>query len=129
MTNDEIRAVLAPMRRKQKATILHKTKDITVEFNSLGVFVIGVLERKHGAASVYSTESLKKAVEHIGQFFVPNVGEVYQHINGNIYIVTAIANENSLRPEYPPSVVYKGENDLTWCKPLVNFLRKMKRIK
>ena len=61
--------------------------------------------------------------------YYPRAGQVYQHINSNIYTVIGVANEHSLRPDYPPTVVYQGENGLLWAKPLTNFQRKMTRIK
>ncbi|QFR59703.1 hypothetical protein VBApiPXC38_16 [Acinetobacter phage VB_ApiP_XC38] len=128
MTPDEIRAVLAPMYKGQIASF--KTPDNLIDINFDGVnFNISIKDLIGRASGIDGTKSLKEAVRKVAQYYYPKHGQLYQHINGNIYTIMAIANEHSTRPEYPPTVVYRGENDLVWCKPLENFLRKMKRIK
>ena len=128
MTPDEIRAVLAPMYKGQTASFNTPENIIDVNFDGVN-FNISIKDLRGRASGIDGTKSLKEAVHKIAVFYYPKKAQLYQHINGNIYTVMAIANEHSTRPEYPPTVVYRGENDLVWCKPLENFLRKMKRIK
>lgn len=57
---------------------------------------------------------------------MPKVQGRYRHPNGAEYVVIAIANEHSDREdEYPPAVVYQGDNGRVWTKPLKDFIRKM----
>lgn len=128
MTPDEIRAVLAPMYKGQTASFNTPENIIDVNFDGTN-FNISIKDLTGRASGIDGTKSLKEAVRKIAVFYYPKKAQLYQHINGNIYTIMAIANEHSTRPEYPPTVVYKGENDLVWCKPLENFLRKMKRIR
>lgn len=123
-----IRNKLAMLTRGQTTEFKIPELTIEVHFTKDGAF--RVFKRTHaGSSDVTTYYSLKETVNALLPWFTPAAGQVYQHLNGNIYTVTAIANEHSTRPEYPPSVVYKGENGLTWCKPLENFQRKMSRIK
>lgn len=56
----------------------------------------------------------------------PIPGSVWCHTNGNRYIVMCIANEFSERPEqYPPTVVYQGENGRIWSRPVSDWARSM----
>lgn len=60
---------------------------------------------------------------------MPMVNDVYKHHNGNEYVVIAIANEQSTRPEYPVTVIYQGRlNKAIWAKPLDNFQEKMEYV-
>lgn len=60
---------------------------------------------------------------------MPTVNDVYKHHNGNEYLILAIANEKSTRPEYPVTVVYQGMlNKAIWAKTLDNFKKKMEYI-
>lgn len=127
MNKDQIRAVLAPLSKGQSTTF--KTPELIIEVKFDASFAIAVTTRMGSSASVQATPSLKEAVQISYGYLIPKRGQVYQHINSNIYTVVAIANEHSLRPDYPPSVVYQGENGLVWVKPLTNFLAKMTRIK
>ena len=50
----------------------------------------------------------------------------WQHINGNYYNVLLIANEHSQNQEnYPTTVVYRGDNNLVWSRPLRDWHRSM----
>ena len=130
MDYNQIRDKLAVMTRGQEIRLDTVDEFIEVKFNAQGLFNINVSHKQRNEHSTYSTPSLKEASLYIQEhYYVPKVGHSYQHINGNIYKVIAIANMRSERPEYPPTVVYEGSNGLVWCKPLVNFIRKMKRVK
>lgn len=129
MDYNQIRDKLAVMTRGQEIRLDTVDEFIEVQFTIKGLFHINVMSRSKDIGSTTATPSLKEAALYIQEnFFVPKVGHKYQHINGNIYTVVAIANMRSERPEYPPTVVYEGNNGLVWCKPLANFIRKMKRI-
>lgn len=130
MDYNQIRNKLALMHRGQEVRLDTVEDFIEVRFDTKGTFKISVNSRTGNSGSVYATESLKEAVLYIQEnHYVPKVGHKYQHINGNVYTVIAIANMRSERPEYPPTVVYQGSNELVWCKPLVNFIAKMTRVK
>lgn len=55
----------------------------------------------------------------------PKPGQRWIHQNGNSYEVVMIANADSDRPEYPATVVYRGEDWKVWSKPLDDFMAKM----
>lgn len=55
----------------------------------------------------------------------PAPGSQWQHHNGNLYEVLCIANEFSERPEYPPTVVYRGENGRIWSRLASDWARSM----
>lgn len=130
MDYNQIRDKLAVMTRGQEVRLDTVDEFISVHFTNKGVFNISVNHKNDSSASSYSTESMKDAARYIQElYYVPKVGHTYQHINGNIYTIIAIANMRSERPEYPPTVVYEGTNGLVWCKPLTNFMRKMRRLK
>lgn len=59
---------------------------------------------------------------------IPQPGERYKHHNGNEYEVIVVSNLDSRRPEYPVTVVYKGENGKVWSKPLADFKAKMSLV-
>ena len=128
MDYDNLRNTLGSMSRGQERVLTTPELRIEIKFTKEGVFRI-FRSTRSGSSSVESYTSLKEAVKNVLQSYYPKPGQVFQHINSNIYKVLAIANEHSLRPEYPPTVVYQGENGLTWAKPLTNFQRKMTRIK
>lgn len=59
----------------------------------------------------------------------PKVGGRYKHHQGSEYVVIAIANERSTRPDtYPVLVVYQGDDGAIWTKPLGEFKTKMQLI-
>lgn len=57
----------------------------------------------------------------------PKVGTIWQHYNGQQYLVLMIANEMSTNPDkYPPSVVYQNVVTLTvWCRPVSDWARSL----
>lgn len=55
----------------------------------------------------------------------PAPGSQWEHHNGNLYEVLGIANEFSARPEYPPTVVYRGKNGRLWARPASEWARSM----
>lgn len=55
----------------------------------------------------------------------PQPEDCYQHMNGNTYEVILVANQHSVRPDYPTTVIYSGLNGKVWAKTLDNFLSKM----
>lgn len=61
--------------------------------------------------------------DHLGK--TVKVDSRWKHRNGCEYTVTTLANVTSTRPEYPPTVVYRGDNGLVWTKTLKDFLDKM----
>lgn len=131
MNKDKLRNLLAPMTRGTSLIIPHPTKTLTVTFDRFSKFSLSVSDkgnsRAHSSSSGYS--SLREFIDTLMYYFQPAEGHVYQHINGNVYTIIAIANESSKRDEYPPTVVYQGKNGLVWAKPLTNFINKMTRIK
>lgn len=131
MNKDKLRSLLAPMTRGTSLVIPHPTKTLTVKFDWMRMFSLDVVnkgeDRPHASSCGYT--SLKEFIDSLMYYFQPVVGYVYQHINGNVYTIIAIANESSKRIEYPPTVVYQGKNGLVWAKPLTNFINKMTRIK
>ena len=58
---------------------------------------------------------------------VPREGSVWQHTNGNRYVVRAITNEYGTDfVRYPVTVVYKGStNGIMWSRPLSDWHRSM----
>lgn len=44
-----------------------------------------------------------------------------------IYTVVAIANRDSVNPDYPITIVYLGRNGKLWAKPIDTFLRTMNK--
>lgn len=130
MDNLQLRNMLSNMTRGSQLTIPHVEYDLKITFNQEGKFSLGAYSKDGkscGMSSGYS--SLRDFVDMAMYYFQPKPGHTYQHINGSTYKVLHIANEGSLRPEYPPSVVYQGSNGAVWVKPMENFMRKMKRIK
>ncbi len=50
----------------------------------------------------------------------------WRHTNGNLYTVLCVANEFTERPEqYPPTVVYQGDNGRIWSRPVSDWSRSM----
>ena len=128
MDYDNVRSVLGYLTRGQEHVFTTPELRIEVKFTKEGKFTI-CRSTRSGSSYIESCTSLKETVNNIMLSYYPCAGQVYQHINSNIYTVIGVANEHSLRPEYPPTVVYQGENGLLWAKPLTNFQRKMTRIK
>lgn len=124
----QLRNTVATMFRGTEKVINIPNTEIKISFKEDGNFYVSVHTGKH-SGSTFKTKSVKEVVSGLLYYFTPKEGEVYQHINGNVYVVIAIANENSKRAEYPPSVVYQSKNGLCWVKPLENFMHKMNRIK
>lgn len=59
----------------------------------------------------------------------PPVNSVWQHTNGNQYQVAVITNATSIKPNYPPTVVYFNViNDTWWSRPVSEWARSMTRI-
>lgn len=130
MDYNQLRNLMAPMKRGDKITLPHVGYYLGVTFSDDGVFSLNSVS-KDGSSNSYSGgyKSLSDFTNQIMYYYDPKPGHVYQHLNGNIYEVLHIANEYSLRDDYPPTVVYKGANGNVWVKPLTNFMRKMTRIK
>lgn len=130
MDYNQLRNLMAPMKRGDKITLPHVEYYLGVTFSDDGVFSLNSVS-KDGSSNSYSGgyKSLSDFTNQIMYYYDPKPGHVYQHLNGNIYEVLHIANEYSLRDDYPPTVVYKGANGNVWVKPLTNFMRKMTRIK
>lgn len=125
----ELRNMIAMMYRGTEIKIPHPTANIVVELTHDGLFIVSVKTGKREGA-FFSSPTMKGVLDGLKYYFQVLPGYVYQHINGNVYKVLHIANEDSLRPEYPPTVVYIGTtNGKVWAKPLTNFINKMKRIK
>ena len=130
MDANQLRNNLAPMTRGSQLTIPHAEYDLEINFSHEGKFSLIAYSKDGKACSTSSGyTSLKEFVAMAMYYFQPKPGHTYQHINGNTYTVLHIANEGSLRPEYPPSVVYQGSNGAVWVKSVDVFMRKMKRIK
>lgn len=130
MDYNQLRNLMAPMKRGDKLILPHVEYILEVTFSDKGVFSLdssSKVGKSAGHSGGYS--SLSEFTNQIMYFYEPKPGHAYQHLNGNIYEVLHIANEYSLRDDYPPSVVYQGANGNVWVKPLTNFIRKMTRIK
>jgi hypothetical protein len=52
-------------------------------------------------------------------------GNQWTHHNGNTYMIVAVSNLMSVKPEYESQVTYIGRNGYVWAKPLRNFLVNM----
>lgn len=130
MDYNQLRNLMAPMKRGDKITLPHVEYNLEVTFSDDGIFGLNATS-KDGKSNSYSGgyKSLSDFTSQVMYYYEPKPGHVYQHLNGNIYEVLHIANEYSLRDDYPPTVVYKGANGNVWVKPLTNFMRKMTRIK
>lgn len=130
MNYDRIRAQISNLKRGDFVVLKHPKKHLTVTFDEDGYFRL-TNENLNQTCCVESDEyySMKEFInaELLPQFRI-EVGSKYQHINGNIYTVIALANANSMREDYPPTVVYQGANGLTWAKPLSKFINKMTLI-
>lgn len=132
MDYNQIRNKLAVMKRGDTLILPHVTEKLEVNFSDRGIFSLTVTGKNHTRAHGLSGgfTSLRQFAEMLQYYFEPRVGYVYQHINGNIYTVIAIANQESKRVDYPPTVVYQGTtNGKVWAKPLTNFIAKMTWIK
>jgi hypothetical protein len=56
----------------------------------------------------------------------PAENSVWRHKNGNVYKVAVITNVGSVRPEYPPTVVYFNvRTDTWWSRPVADWHRSM----
>jgi hypothetical protein len=56
-------------------------------------------------------------------------GGRWRHHTGRIYVFIFIANEESTKPEYPPTVVYKGiSNGKIWTRPLSDWSRSFTKL-
>lgn len=54
------------------------------------------------------------------------INSLWVHTNGNKYTVICIANEYSENLiKYPITVVYRGENNRIWSRPLNDWHRSM----
>jgi hypothetical protein len=58
----------------------------------------------------------------------PKIGTIWQHKNGNVYTVIAVANVAFLTMNYPPTIVYIGENGNTWARTLDSWHESMKPV-
>lgn len=59
----------------------------------------------------------------------PGILSRWIHNNGNRYVVIGYANEATENPDkYPVTVIYMGENNLVWCRPLDDWHRSMSLI-
>jgi hypothetical protein len=62
------------------------------------------------------------------RFDFPENGSVWQHVNGNTYIVEGHSNSTSVKLSYPPTVHYRNSvNNDTYSKSLHSFYRKMEK--
>jgi hypothetical protein len=56
----------------------------------------------------------------------PAVNSRWRHTNGAVYQVAVITNVGSVRPDYPPTVVYFNlETDTWWSRPVSSWSRSM----
>lgn len=52
------------------------------------------------------------------------IGSNWRHSNGNEYTIKFFTNVNSTDIErYPPTVVYQGNNELLWSRPVNDWHR------
>lgn len=60
----------------------------------------------------------------------PAVGSIWQHKNGNRYMVAMITNVGSTRSEYPVTVVYVNVvNGTWWSRPVAEWKRSMSLVR
>lgn len=52
----------------------------------------------------------------------------WQHDNGNYYTVLMVTNLKSKRYEYPPTVVYLGDNGNVWSRPVKDWFKSMRLV-
>lgn len=54
------------------------------------------------------------------------VGKIYKHFKGNLYLVLGIAKNSENEEDY---VIYKAlyEDNLVWIRPLANFLEEVNK--
>ncbi len=54
------------------------------------------------------------------------VGKIYKHFKGNLYLVLGIAKNSENEEDY---VIYKAlyEDNLVWIRPLTNFLEEVNK--
>jgi hypothetical protein len=50
-------------------------------------------------------------------------GSRWRHRNGNLYEVITLANTESTRSDYVPTVVYRGTNGKTWSRTVSSWPR------
>lgn len=62
---------------------------------------------------------------------IPNKNSEWEHINGTIYWVSAVANlETNDHEKYPITVFYHGKiNNKLWCRPVSDWYRSMTFIR
>lgn len=59
---------------------------------------------------------------------LPPKGSQWQHYNGNLYEVVTIANTFSTKRNRPIMIIYKGENEKVWARPLSDWHRSMTQV-
>lgn len=73
------------------------------------------------------SEHVARWLRNQGYLFIAlKEGSRWIHHNGNEYTVTLLANMDSDKPEYPPTVIYQGDNGKVWSRPLTEWHRSMK---
>ena len=96
------------------------------------ILINGVQHFTQTQMSAHASEVFKCVTEYLDFYkkavHIPTVGERYKHHNGNEYEVVIVSNLDSQRPEYTPTVVYKGDNGKVWSKTLTDFNAKMARV-
>lgn len=96
------------------------------------ILINGVPHFTETQMSTHASEVFKCVTEYLDFYKkalpIPKTGERYKHHNGNEYEVVIMSNLDSQRPEYPPTVVYKGDNGKVWSKTLADFNAKMTRV-
>lgn len=55
-------------------------------------------------------------------------GSVWQHTNGNEYMVLMMTNVDSTNDRYPETIIYAGKNEKIWSRPLSDWHRSMTRV-
>ena len=64
-----------------------------------------------------------------GSAAAPNVDSIWRHTNGGLYLVIAITNLASIRPQYPETVVYINTvNHSLWSRPVSEWTRSMSLV-
>lgn len=59
---------------------------------------------------------------------LPSIDSVWKHRTGNLYRVTAITNLESVKDDFPVTVVYKGMDGSLWSKPAKDWHMKMTEV-
>lgn len=70
---------------------------------------------------------LEGDVSFVGNYAIPSelkAGVEWKHEDGEIYTVVTVSNLNSTRPDFTPTVVFRGPDGAVWSRPVSEFVAK-----